>query len=69
MSIQVKNINNILVIRCFDETDFSKYLDEIEKLLDLPLFNKECFFLMKMEIYLSKLLTNVVFLYIIDLLN
>lgn len=44
MSIQVKNINNILVIRCFDETDFHKYLDEIEKLLDLPLFNKECFY-------------------------
>ena len=44
MSIQVKNINNILVVRCFDETDFQKYLDEIEKLLDLPLFNKECFY-------------------------
>ena len=44
MSIQVKNINNILVIRCFDETDFYKYLDEIEELLDLPLFNKECFY-------------------------
>ena len=25
--------NNILVIKCFDETDFQKYLDEIEKLL------------------------------------
>ena len=44
MSIQVKNINNLLVIRCFDEMDFHKYLDEIDKLLDLPLFNKECFY-------------------------
>lgn len=44
MSIQVKNINNILVIKCFDEIDFNNYIVEIEKLLDLPLFCKECFY-------------------------
>lgn len=44
MSIQVKNINDILVIRCFDETDFHNYLVEIEKLLDLPLFYKDGFY-------------------------
>lgn len=44
MSIQVKNINNILVIKCFDETDFHNYLIEIEKLLDLPFFLKDGFY-------------------------
>lgn len=44
MSIQVKGINDVLVLKMSDYTDIDCQLKDLETLLDQPLFNQEGFF-------------------------
>ncbi|MDE6952511.1 MAG: hypothetical protein K2P09_01720 [Erysipelotrichales bacterium] len=44
MSIEVKGINNVLMLKCDEKTAFHEILNDLSMLLDQPLFNQEGYY-------------------------
>lgn len=44
MNIEVKGINDVLVMKCFPDVSFAVILDDLNKLLDQPIFQQDGYF-------------------------